>query len=1407
MIQRGPEYAKRTRRTRKAARRAKPAVTLLEGRALLSTFTVTSTADDGSTGTLRWAIGQANAGSQADSIAFSSLFNSPQTITLTGGALALTGSAATTITGPGADLLTVSGGGTSGVFVISGASATISDMTITGGSAAVGAGVRNDGGTLALADVTVRGNDATDRGGGVATRFGGSTTLLDSTVSGNTAVNGGGGLIAQSATLSVTNATITGNAVSSSSGVGGGIESDSATTTLVNDTITANTASTAGGLAAPGVPANATNTIVAGNTGGDTSGIINGGNNVIGGDPKLGALGDYGGPTLTMPPLPGSPAIGAGTSTGAPTTDQRGQPRGTSIDAGAFASQLVIPVNTPIDGVGSAPGQMSLRQAVNLANVLTSEDAIVFSSAFHASAQTITLTGGPIVLTDRATTTIVGPGASLLTLSGNKAGRVIELNGGGAAIQGLTITDGVAAQGGGVWSNGGTLVLTDSVITGNQATAGNGGGLLASNGTTTLNNVTFSGNLAAGSGSGSGGTGGFGGALATSGTATMTGCTLTGNKGVYGGGAMNLGGSMTLDNCTVSNNVATGPVGDPYGGGLGGGIDSATGTLAMSGCTITGNRSLGVTSGGNNGLGGGVYAGSYGAAPTTNATNCTITGNSAVNGGGGMDLMGGSAKLVNCTITGNSGTGQVGATDLTMLDGISATVINTIVGGISGNYGGSSNLIGGAPGLTALGYFGGPTMTMAPLPGSPAIGKGTTAGAPATDQRGLPRSGSVDIGAYQTQPGLVVNTTVDGNLTSPGQLDLRQAINLANSLPSDDTITFSSLFNTPQTIALTGGQLVIDDRADTTVTGTGANMLSISGGGTSRVFAVYGGTATFSNLTISGGRANYGGGLRNIGGTVALNDCTISGNNAFGQGQGATQSGGGGLYLKGGTLTLTGCTVAGNSSYSDGGGVAVYEGTATLIGCTISGNDVTGGGGGGVFNAHGTEGLTNCTISGNRAISLGGGLYCISIYGLSLTNCTVTGNFGKYGGGIYSGGSQAAVANTIIAGNSASGGGNDVTGSGGIGGSHNLIGGNPLLAPLGNYGGPTPTMPLLPGSPAIGAGTATGAPTVDQRGESRSGHVDIGAFQSQGFTLTPAPGSNAQSTPVGSAFANPLTVIVTANNPVEPVDGGVVSYAVTPVGGAAATLSAVSATITNGRASVTATANGTPGTYIVTASATGAASTGLALINTEKPSLTVTTTRDAVNAVDGLTSLREAIAYANSHPGPDTIILGPGLLGPGKHVIRLTGGPLILNDPATTTIIGPGAKRVTIRGDGHGSVFQVEGGSLVLEGLTISGGRAARGGGVLNQGGRLVLDHVVLRGNHARLGGGVYSDGRTILNHVRLGGNTARVGAGMFTARKAILDRTGASGRSAAPAAEILSDNVNGIGAVPMKGGSAQFRV
>jgi hypothetical protein len=172
----------------------------LEGRAPHATYTASRTADDGSAGTPRWAIRQANANRHADTIVFSSLFNAPETINLTGRQLTLSDPARITITGPGANLLTINGNNASRVFRITpGSSASISGLTITGGSAkGNGGGVENSGGTLALSNVILRGNQARV-GGGLFNN--GNTTLSNVLLSNNHARMGTGIFSARNAVL------------------------------------------------------------------------------------------------------------------------------------------------------------------------------------------------------------------------------------------------------------------------------------------------------------------------------------------------------------------------------------------------------------------------------------------------------------------------------------------------------------------------------------------------------------------------------------------------------------------------------------------------------------------------------------------------------------------------------------------------------------------------------------------------------------------------------------------------------------------------------------------------------------------------------------------------------------------------------------------------------------------------------------------------------------------------------------------------------------------------------------------------------------------------------------------------------------------------------------------------------
>jgi hypothetical protein len=359
--------------------------------------------------------------------------------------------------------------------------------------------------------------------------------------------------------------------------------------------------------------------------------------------------------------------------------------------------------------------------------------------------------------------------------------------------------------------------------------------------------------------------------------------------------------------------------------------------------------------------------------------------------------------------------------------------------------------------------------------------------------------------------GATASAQVVTNTADSGPGTLRSAITNAASGAvitfdpnlSGATITLSNTLtiNTNLTIdasALSGGLLINGNRAVT-------------------VFNVVSNITVFLNsLTITDGYStNYGGGIYNNG-TLTLTNCILSGNSApYGSG------GCGGIY-NGGTATLNQCTLSGNSATAGGGIDNV--GTLKLNQCTLSGNSATNGFGGGIYNG-GTATLNQCTLSGNSATNgFGGGIDNVGT--LKLNQCTLSGNSANgepgAGGGIYDE-ATLTMTNTIVGGNSAVFGADiyngfaDVTygGSNLVQSVHNgnttITGPAPLtnapdLAPLGNYGGPTQTMPPLPGSPAIGAGSvAANIFATDQRGYSRTqnGLIDLGAVELQSPAANP----------------------------------------------------------------------------------------------------------------------------------------------------------------------------------------------------------------------------------------------------------------------------------------------------------------
>lgn len=325
--------------------------------------------------------------------------------------------------------------------------------------------------------------------------------------------------------------------------------------------------------------------------------------------------------------------------------------------------------------------------------------------------------------------------------------------------------------------------------------------------------------------------------------------------------------------------------------------------------------------------------------------------------------------------------------------------------------------------------------------------------------------------------------------------------------------------------------------------------------------------------------------MYNNGNSTVLTNVTFSGNSAVG-------SSGGGMFNISSSPTLTnvtfsGNTSSGNASFEGGGGMYNSGGNPTLTNVTFSGNTASGvlayNGGGGMYNS-GSPTLTNVTFSGNNASTNGGGMYLLSGTP-QIRNTIFWGNTAVVGAQIDRNGSTPILSYDVIQGGCPAG--STCT---------NIITTNPLLGASGNYGGSTQTIPLLPGSSAIDAGNGTYCPILDQRDESRSTpNCDIGAFESQGFSLVISGGNN-QSAALNSGFVDLLSVTVSPLNTGEPVDGGQVTFTA-PGSGASAIISGSSATISSGVASVTATANNNLGTYNVSASIPGVSPVSFSLEN------------------------------------------------------------------------------------------------------------------------------------------------------------------------------------------------------------------
>ncbi len=289
-------------------------------------------------------------------------------------------------------------------------------------------------------------------------------------------------------------------------------------------------------------------------------------------------------------------------------------------------------------------------------------------------------------------------------------------------------------------------------------------------------------------------------------------------------------------------------------------------------------------------------------------------------------------------------------------------------------------------------------------------------------------------------------------------------ISAISGASSGATLSLASGCTYTLTAAVTDAGLP-DIGINLTINGNGASIQRSSAGGTPNFRLIYhtAGTLTLNNLVLQNGKADYGGGIFSSGGTLTVNESTLTGNSATNDGGGiytfsgttnvahtgflsniASGSGGGiynngtmtvsgssfsadqageagGIYNASGTLTITDTTFASNSGNLWGGGIEINFGTVSVSGSTFAANASTYGGG--IYNYGGTLTVNSSTFTNNSS-TYGGGVNS-SGNPVTISNSTFTGNSatGGSGGAIFGGGDMLVVSNSTVSGNTADTGG------------------------------------------------------------------------------------------------------------------------------------------------------------------------------------------------------------------------------------------------------------------------------------------------------------------------------------------------------------------------------------------------
>ncbi|MBX2893174.1 MAG: hypothetical protein KF734_19845 [Saprospiraceae bacterium] len=360
-----------------------------------------------------------------------------------------------------------------------------------------------------------------------------------------------------------------------------------------------------------------------------------------------------------------------------------------------------------------------------------------------------------------------------------------------------------------------------------------------------------------------------------------------------------------------------------------------------------------------------------------------------------------------------------------------------------------------------------------------------------------------------------------------------------SSSPTLNDCTFSQ-----NTTGNGGGGGMLNNNASPVLTNCvfSQNIGTNGGGGMYNYFA----SPEMNNCSFTSNTAgtfSSGGGMSNSFSAPTLNDCTFTGNTCPGFGGGVESA-------NESSCTFNRCVFTSNTAFGGGGIYFNYNTSDVLNQCLFAGNSAENSGGGVSFANGASPNLTNCNFIGNTSF-IGGAVSVQSSSSATLTNCSMSGNSASTGGAMYTFSTQAALTNCILWGNSSGIGANSGVF---LNASHSIIQQNSGVYPgTGNLNldplfveqppvglGTTGNLQLQECSPAIDAGTNTGAPNEDFGGNTRPFNAvgtpesltDMGAWEYQD-TYTPAAAPSVSiSGPTQVSCSVPAVYTAT------PVDGG-----------------------------------------------------------------------------------------------------------------------------------------------------------------------------------------------------------------------------------------------------------------------------